>query len=107
MPMYVPDAWAIPVFTAAPYPAFCLWMTLKRVSVAAKASIIFGEPSVEPSSMQIASKSASVWFAMDSRHCSRYFSVLYMGMIIEIGGVIVVARLLSIWFVLAGLVFID
>lgn len=107
MPMYVPDAWAIPVFTAAPYPAFCLWMTLKRVSAAAKTSMTSGEASVEPSSMQIASKSLSVWLAMDSRHCSRYFSVLYMGMIIEIGGVMVVARLLSIWFVLAGLVFID
>lgn len=86
MPMYVPDAWAIPAFTAEPYPAFCLWMTLKRVSVAAKASIIFGEPSVEPSSMQIASKSLSDWLAMDSRHCSRYFSVLYIGTIIEIRG---------------------
>lgn len=57
--------------------------------------------------MQIASKSLSDWLAMDPRHCSRYFSVLYIGMIMEIGGVIVVARLLSIWFVLAGLVFID
>lgn len=87
--MYVPDVWEIPVFTAAPYPVFCLWMTLKRASVAAKASIIFGEPSVEPSSMQIASKSLSDWLAMDSRHCSRYFSVLYIGMIIEISGVMV------------------
>lgn len=46
-----------------------------------------GELSVEPSSMQMASKSMKVCFEIDSRHCCRYFSVLYMGMIIEIGGV--------------------
>lgn len=51
----------------------------------------------EPSSMQIASKSVSVCPAIDSRHCCKYFSVLYIGMIIEISGVMIPGSLYRIF----------
>ena len=66
----------MPKFLAALTPRFPVCSTFIRLSFAAYSSSIASEPSVEPSSMQIASQSANVCANTESKHSRRYGATL-------------------------------
>ena len=81
--IYSPFACLIPAFLAADNPRFFCEKIFIRLSSFAYCLRIFKQLSVEPSFMQIISKSSKVWLIRLSKQTSRYFSTLYTGTITE------------------------
>ena len=84
--MYLPVAASMPALRAALSPALACEMSRMRGSAAAYFRRIAAEPSVEPSSTQMISRSFSVCLNTESRHSPRYFSTLYTGITTETFG---------------------
>ena len=80
---YSPVAYFIPLFLAAPAPAFFWVITFTSWCASSYSFKIANELSVEPSSTQITSILWLFWTSNESRHCLIYFSALYTGIITE------------------------
>ena len=81
--MYSSVAISKPTLRAADAPPFSWWITLIRSSFLAYSSAISPDKSVEPSLTNIISIRRPPWFFNESIQTVKYFSTLYIGIMID------------------------